>query len=161
MAALCSSASRFQFGASAAVCFGAEPSLVISAVGDHTGQQGKSALGRGVMLIQAGIPLWNCNMRYSRCLTDRPNGYICRTAYCLARGSVLHVSTISNHRTGLTSVATQLRLLGIFTKLRKATISSVMSVRREQLSSCSTDLREEYVMWCVSRNRHVASTHRT
>jgi len=40
----------------------------------------ESALEPGVMLIQAGIPLWNCNVLYSRCLAEHPNGYICRTA---------------------------------------------------------------------------------
>jgi len=121
------------------------------------------------MLIQAGIPLWNCNVLYSRCLAEHPNGYAELRVACLfglARGSVLHVSTVSSHRTGLTSLATQLRFLGAFAKLeKKATISSGMSVRlssrREQLNSCSTDFHEKYVMWCVSRNGHVAGTHRT
>jgi len=80
--------------------------------------------------------------------------------FSLARGSVLHFSTTSNDRTGLTSVATQLRFFGAHRKIatKKTTISSVMSVRREQLSSRSKDFHEKYAMWCVSRNRHVAGT---
>ena len=165
MTALCSSETRYQFGANGAVCSGAQPSFVFGEmviIPDSRGLQGREGTGTWCHVDISRNSTLKLQCDVEQVFGRAPSWlYLQVLRVCLAlRESLYHTSVLlSSHVTGLTSLATRCAIWGAFAKLqkkKKATISSGMSVRlssrREQLNSCSTDFHEKYVM--VSRMKH-------